>query len=91
MARIPKITRTIKTTEVTILCLDTQTAEPSNQTFTLPRTYKDTDDMLKKAKAMYETSNYKLVDVVNFAVIEEKYEMDEIDFISKGKKVDRGN
>ena len=43
MARTPMVTRTLVSTRANVLCLDVLTAEPTNQTFDIARTFKDED------------------------------------------------
>ena len=72
MAKKPMITRTIQTTEVTVLCMDIPQGEPFNKDVTLPRTYKDNTAMLKAAAAIIDTDEVK----------ETLYGMTEADFIA---------
>lgn len=78
----PMVTRTILTTEVTVLCLDLIKAEPFNKTVTLPRTYKDEKAMMKKVSAIIDTDEVKAVHVVDTKVNETLYGMNEEQFIS---------
>lgn len=78
----PMVTRTILTTEVTVLCLDLIKAEPFNKTVTLPRTYKDEKAMMKKVSAIIDTDEVKAVHVVDTKVNETLYGMTEEHFIS---------
>lgn len=79
--RKPMVTRTIQTTTVTLMCLDTESAEVENRTVTLPRTYKDEKAILKVAKPLVETDNFKAVTVVDTEVNEVLYGMSEQEFI----------
>ena len=45
--RKPMVTRTIKSTVATVLCLDVEKAEPFNYTVELARTYKDEKHLMK--------------------------------------------
>lgn len=81
MARVPVVTRTIKSTKVVVMGVDLETGEVTNKDMILPRTYKDTDKMLKKAKAKGETENYKIVQIVDSEVIHAKYGMPEERFV----------
>lgn len=81
MARTPQVTRTITTTQVTILGLNIQTAEPENKTFTVPRTYKDDEKLLKAVKAIGETDDFKIVSIADKQVNETLYGMSEQEFI----------
>lgn len=78
----PMVTRTILTTEVTVLCLDLIKAEPFNKVVTLPRTYKDEKAMMKKVSAIIDTDEVKAVHVVDTKVNETLYGMTEEQFIA---------
>lgn len=82
MAKKPMITRTIQTTEVTVLCMNIPQGEPFNKDVTLPRTYKDNTAMLKAAAAIIDTEAVKAVHVVRSEVKETLYGMTEVDFIA---------
>ena len=80
--RKPMITRTITTTEATLLMADTVAAEMHNVTVTLPRTYKDNEAILKAARPLVETDTDKAVSVVSVSTKETLYGMTEADFIA---------
>lgn len=82
MARVPQVTRTIQTTNVSVLCMDIQNREPINIDVVLPRTYKDDETMLKAVKKIAETDTIKPVQIVSSMVQEILYGMSEQDFIS---------
>ena len=82
MAKKPMITRTIQTTEATVLCMDIQQGEPFNKDVTLPRTYKDNTAMLKAAAAIIDTDEVKAVHIVRSEVKETLYGMTGADFIA---------
>ena len=82
MARVPQVTRTIQTTNVSVLCMDIQNREPVNIDVVLPRTYKDDETMLKAVKKIAETDTIKPVQIVSSMVQETLYGMSEQDFIS---------
>lgn len=88
MARKPMITRTIMSTKATVLCLNVETAEPTNETFDLARTYKDNDKLMKALKAQYETENTKLVHIVDVQEVEKLYGMSETDFMLNAVELD---
>ena len=85
MAREPMVTRTIKTTVVSALCLNIETAEPHTETFTMPRRYKDEATLLSKVKAKYDTDNVKVVSLVEVHEQETLYGMTEIDFVKSAQ------
>lgn len=60
------VTRTIKSTHCVLMCVDTLIGEVKNIDVTLPRTYKETSDMLTKAKEIYDTNTLKCVDIVDY-------------------------
>ena len=70
MARKPMVTRTIITTKVIVLCLDVNSAEPFNETVTLPRTYKDDNKLLKTVEEVINTDTVKAVHIVDKKEIE---------------------
>lgn len=88
MARKPMITRTIMSTKATVLCLNVETAEPSNETFELARTYKDNDKLMKALKNQYETEDTKLVHIVDIEEVEKLYGMSETDFMLNAIELD---
>lgn len=87
MARTPQVTRTIKTTDVTLLCMNVVSCEPFNEKLTLARTYKNDNDILKEAKKYLENEEVKVVHVVDKEEIETLYGMTEQDFIKVAKKL----
>ena len=95
MARIPQVTRTIQTTEATIMCLDIEKGEPFTKVVSLPRTYKDDKAILKQAEQELATDTVKPVHVVSSTVKETLYGMSETDFMKvaqvlppRGTKID---
>lgn len=81
MARQPQVTRTIKTTKVTVMCLDIILGEPCNQVVTLPRTYKDEKKLFKLVQEKIDNETIKAVHIVDKAEKETLYGMTEDDFI----------
>lgn len=87
MARKPMITRTIKTTVATVLCLDVEKAEPFNYTVELVRTYKDEKHLMKAIREKVDTEDVKAVHLVSVDVKEVLYGMYEDDFIKHAKEL----
>lgn len=85
MARAPMVTRTIATTNATLMMVDTTAGEVYNKDVVLPRTYEDDKAVLKAAKKQYEDEEHKVVQVVNTSVAETLYGMSEADFITNAK------
>lgn len=85
MARAPMVTRTISTTNATLMMVDTTAGEVFNKDVVLPRTYEDEKAVLKAAKKVYETDEHKVVQVVSTSVAETLYGMSEADFIAHAK------
>lgn len=95
MRKVPLITRTIQTTRANVLCLDINEAEPFNKEVILPRTYKNDEAVLKKAREIIDTDTVKAVSVVRTSVEETLYGMPENIFIEnavvlppRGEKAD---
>ena len=84
------VTRTIVSTNVTVICLNIETAEPTNATYTVAGQYgqKDFEKLLKKLKSKYETDTVKLVSIVSVEWHEEIYGMTEDDFMAQAKRLD---
>ena len=80
--RKPMVTRTIQTTEATVLCIDIINSEPFNKTVTLPRTYKDEKSLMKKVASVIDSDTVKAVHVVATEIHETLYGMTEDDFIA---------
>ena len=80
--RTPMITRTIKSTKVVVMCVDTDTAEVVNATYNLPRTYKDKKSMMKALEKMPHAENVKFVQIVDSSTDEQIYGMTEQEFIN---------
>lgn len=85
MARKPMVTRTVQTTLATVLCLNTETAEPFNQTVTLSGSFKDNKAVMKAVKALIENDTISVAKVVDIEIEEKLYGMPEQDFINAAK------
>ena len=88
MARKPMVTRTLISTVATVLCLNVETAEPTNETFSIARTFKDDDKLMKALKAEHETDDLKLVHIVDKSEVEKLYGMTETDFMKYASELD---
>lgn len=75
------VTRTILTTEVSVLCLNLIKSEPFNMDVSLPRTYKDEKSMMKKVSALIDNDERKAVHIVRTEVKETLYGMPEEEFL----------
>lgn len=85
MARVPMVTRTVTTTTVNAMCVNTAKGEVCNRITTLPRTYTDDAKLLKKVKEQLETEELKVVQIVDKTENETLYGMSEQDFINSAK------
>ena len=92
MAKERFITRTIKTTEVIVLGMDTVTCEPFNEAVTLAGTYDATEKaqkkMLAEAKAKIETDEKAVVKIISIIEKETLYKVKEEDFIKIAQVVE---
>lgn len=82
------VTRKIVGTEVTLLALETVSAEPQNVTYTLSGKFKDSKALLKAVQLKFDTDTLKHVSVVSTRAVNQLYGMDEIDFIAHAVKLD---
>lgn len=85
MARQAMVTRTITTTEVAVMAVNTVSGETFTVNHTLPRTYKDYNAVLKKVQASFDTEDVKHVHVISTTENETLYGMPEEEFISHAK------
>ena len=85
MAREPQITRTIQTTTVNLLCVNTIDGQTFHMNLTLPRTYKDDKHILKVAEKFINDENIKAVHVASAEVNKTLYGMSEAEFITVAK------
>lgn len=95
MARVRKVTRTIASTKVVVMCVNTETAVVENYEVTIAGVYSDDKKLMKAVTKVVETETLKPVSVVSTEVIETLYGMDEQKFIEmaevlqpRGKKED---
>lgn len=87
MPRAKQITRTIKSAKVTVLCLDTVSAEPFNETVILSGDFKTDEKMLKAVQKKIDTDTVKAVKVVNVEFIETLYGMSEETFMANATEL----
>lgn len=83
--RKPMVTRTIKTSEIEVLCVDIEKSETVLKTVTLPRTYKDEKTILKRLDGNGALENLKPVHVVSVTVNDTLYGMSEDEFITNAQ------
>lgn len=88
MARVRMVTRGINVSNYEVMCLDTDTAQVSINTYALSGETMTDEKALKVLKKTYETSTLKLVSIQSHTVIEEMYGMLELDFLKYAKKLD---
>lgn len=81
MARSRKVTRTICSTKVIVMCVDTQTAVVENYEVTIAGVYSDDKKLMKAVAKVVETETLKPVSVVSTEVTETLYGMDEQKFM----------
>jgi hypothetical protein len=81
MARARKVTRTIASTKVVVMCVNTETAVVENYEVTIAGVYSDDKKLMKAVTKVVETETLKPVSVVSTEVIETLYGMDERKFI----------
>lgn len=87
MARKVIVSRTIKATKCSVLCVDTDTQETETKEVIVARTWNDPDKLLKKVKALVDTDTYKAVQVIGTEIIEKRYGMSEEKFIENSEEL----
>lgn len=89
MAKQKFLTRTMKSTRASILCMDIETAEPMNETIVLAGTFKNENELLKTAKKHLENNRVKCVAVAASQVETALYKMSEDFFLANAEKVEK--
>lgn len=89
MARKPQITRTMKTSTVTVLCVNVDDRSTFEQTITLPGTYKDAKKLEKAVKFVFSDSPVKPIQILGTEVSEQLYGMSEETFLQYATKIDK--
>lgn len=90
MARRTMITRTIESSKVTVLGLNTANgqAEPENRTYEMAETYKDNAKALKAVKKSFDTDDWTIAKVVSVETISKLYGMTEQFFLEHSVELD---
>lgn len=91
MARQPMVTRTIQTTHVTVFCVNTETRDTFEQIFTLPRTYKNDEKMMKVLEKFLTGEPIKPISIISSEVKEAIYGMTEAEFIQNAHEMEKRN
>lgn len=81
MARERMVTRTVESTIAHTMCIDTETANVSIETFRISGKFEE-KELLKKLKKNYETDTFKVVAIQSTEIEEKLYGMTEELFIS---------
>ena len=87
MARTPQISRTFKGADVTVMLVNTETAEVTNRTVSIPRLpgEKKLEETVKAALNLPD--NEKFVQIVDVAEFERRFAMSEDKFIEVAEEV----
>lgn len=88
MARKPMITRTMKTTNVVVLCVNVEDRSTFEQTITLPGVYKDEKKLTKKVEFVFADSPVKPIQVISTEVTSKLLGMSEETFIQYAEEMD---
>ena len=87
MARVPMVTRTINTTKVVVMCLDTMSNKTVEKTVIVPRTYKDEEKLFKVVKPLVTEETVKPVYIVSTEELEKLYGMTEQKFVETAEEL----
>lgn len=86
MARIPMVTRTIKSTVCNTLCVNITTGETYEESITVPRVYEDDKALMKVLSKVYDVEGEKKALFVKSKDVQETlYGMEESEFIKVAK------
>lgn len=88
MARKLYVSRTLKSTRASVLCMDIEEAEPMNIEVVLPMIYKDGKALLKAAKKCVENDRIKAVAIANFQTEYAMYRMPIETFLANAERVE---
>ena len=89
MARKEKeVTRTIVSTAVNCLCINTETCEPENKVFVMSGEIQNNEKTLTALRKKHETPTLKIASIVAIDVKEKLYAMSEEDFIAHAEERD---
>lgn len=91
MARKPMVTRTITSTKVTLMCVNTAAQTIEDVEIILPRTYKDKKHILKTIKATWNDENLVVADVKSYEEHTQLYGMPEEDFVKLAQPIYKEN
>ena len=75
----------MKITEVTFLCINVETAEPFNQTISLPGTYKSDEAIEKRGRELLNHDGVRMAALVAKEEKEALYGMPEAEFIAHAR------
>lgn len=81
MAKQHYVTRRITTTKAVVLAHNVETNETAKCEVILPRAYKNDNEVLAKAREIYETDTVKIACVLQTSVDIQKYVMTEEEFV----------
>lgn len=87
MARIRMVTRTVKGTRASVLCLDTETHNAFTLDYEVGGTFTDNAKLLKVMKDNFETETIKLVHIESTEETEQLYGMPESEFMFYAQKL----
>lgn len=90
MARERMVTRTMTNTNVVVLCLDIDTAEPCSRAVKLPGTYKNQPQLLAAVRKALDTENFKAVSITDSVEETLIYGCTEAEFLSVARPIQRG-
>ena len=90
MAREKMVTRTMTNTNVVVLCLDIDTAEPCSKVVKLPGVYNNQAQLLTAARKALDTDSLKAVSITYSDEETLIYGCTEAEFLSVARPIQRG-
>lgn len=89
MARQRMVTRTVKGTDVTVVCINTDTMETEEKTLVFGKVLKTPAECLKAATAAENSETIKVLKVKEFSHFSKVYALPESRFIAEATVIER--
>lgn len=90
MSRERMVTRTMTNTNVVVLCLDIDIAEPCSRAVKLPGVYKNQGQLLTAVREVLDTDSLKVVSITDSVEETLIYGCTEAEFLSVARPIQRG-
>lgn len=86
MARLPVVSRTVKTTEAKVLVYNTETKEVKEEILNIPRTFGQEKSLLNYLQKNKSNPGCEYVKILDMKIVDDKYVMTVEKFIESAQK-----